>query len=62
MCMDALAIHDQAKEVGLEPEEPYVGNDLWVTSFSDPDGNRIEFESPTEVSEGTKLSGYNRSG
>lgn len=56
MCDDALAIYEMAKANGLQPDEPYVGNSLWVTSLVDPDGNRVEFESPTEVPEGTKLS------
>jgi hypothetical protein len=29
---------------------------MWNFSLSDPDGYRIEFESPTEVSEGTEYS------
>ena len=44
--------------VGREGDEPIVGNALWVTSFRDPDGYRIDFESPTEVPEGTPLSAH----
>ena len=29
---------------------------LWVTSLIDPDGYRLEFESPTDVPEGTEYS------
>jgi lactoylglutathione lyase len=29
---------------------------MWVVSLSDPDGYRLEFESPTDVPEETKLS------
>jgi hypothetical protein len=29
---------------------------MWVTPLSDPDGYKIEFESPTNVPEETKLS------
>jgi len=33
---------------------------MWVTSLSDPDGYRIEFESPTDVPEETVYSGEER--
>lgn len=55
-CKDALAIYRQAKKNGLMPQEPFVGNGLWVTSFTDPDGYRIDFDSPTNVPEETTLS------
>jgi lactoylglutathione lyase len=29
---------------------------MWVLSLSDPDGYRIEFESPTDVPEDTRFS------
>jgi len=35
---------------------PFVGNNLWVTSFTDPDGYRLDFESPTDVPEETVYS------
>ena len=35
----------------------FVGNGLWVVTFLDPDGYRIEFESPTDVPEETVYSG-----
>lgn len=55
-CRDALAIYDQAKAAGLDPKEPFVGNAMCVTSFADPDGYRLDFESLTDVPEGTRLS------
>jgi lactoylglutathione lyase len=55
-CKDALAIYRQAVEHGLQVKEPFVGNGLWVTGLSDPDGYRIEFASPTDVPEETTLS------
>jgi lactoylglutathione lyase len=55
-CKDALAIYHQAVKRGLQPAEPFVGNGLWVTALSDPDGYRIEFASPTDVPEETTLS------
>lgn len=59
MCEDALAMHRRAVALGLqssESQEPYVGNNLWVVPFVDPDGYRVEFESPTDIPEGTRLS------
>jgi lactoylglutathione lyase len=51
MCVDAIAVYHQAKARGLEPSRPFVGNSLWVTSLVDPDGYRLDFESPTDVPE-----------
>lgn len=56
MCKDALTIYDRAKARGLAPREQFVGNRLWVTSFTDPDGYRLDFESPTDAPEEIKLS------
>ena len=56
MCADAIAIYHQAKTRGLEVDRPVVGNSLWVTSLIDPDGYRLAFESPTDVSEDTVYS------
>ena len=56
MCEDALAIYDQTKARGLTPHEPFVGNRLWVTGFTDPDGYRMDFESPTATPEEITLS------
>jgi lactoylglutathione lyase len=54
MCKDALAIYHQAKERGLAVRKPFVGNALWVTGLSDPDGYPIFFQSPTDVPEETE--------
>ncbi len=51
MCADAIAVYRNAKARGLEPSRPFVGNGLWVTSLVDPDGYRLDFESPTDVPE-----------
>ncbi len=56
MCADAITIYHQAITRGLTPARPYVGNGLWVTSFVDPDGYKIDFESPTDVPEDTVYS------
>ena len=57
MCEDALAIYRDAASRGIKvARNPFVGNGLWVVSFSDPDGYRIDFESPTDVAEETEYS------
>jgi catechol 2,3-dioxygenase-like lactoylglutathione lyase family enzyme len=53
MCANALAVYHDARARGLEPARPFVGNSLWVTSFTDPDGYRLDFESPTDAPEDT---------
>ena len=56
MCADAIAVYHESKARGLNPSRPFVGNNLWVTSFTDPDGYRLDFESPTDVPEETVYS------
>jgi lactoylglutathione lyase len=55
-CRDALAIYKEVKARGIEAQRPFVGNGMWVTSVQDPDGYRLEFESPTDVPEETVFS------
>jgi len=55
-CEDALAIYHEVRSRGIEAAEPFVGNSMWVTGLSDPDGYRLFFESVTDVPEDTKLS------
>jgi lactoylglutathione lyase len=58
MCEDALAIYREAKSRRIRTSRnPFVGNGLWVVSFADPDGYKIDFESPTDVLEETEYSG-----
>src|SRR5262245_29146685 len=56
MCVDAIAIYHEATARGLAASRPFVGNNLWVTSLTDPDGYRLDFESPTDVPEDTVYS------
>jgi lactoylglutathione lyase len=56
VCRDALAIYREAKSRGVTAKTPFVGNAMWVTSFEDPDGYRIHFESYTDVPEETVFS------
>lgn len=55
-CADALKIYREMKARGIQAQTPFVGNRMWVTCVSDPDGYRLEFESPTDVPEDTVLS------
>ncbi len=56
MCEDALALYREFKSRGIQTRQrPFVGNRLWVVSIADPDGYRIDFESPTDVPEETEL-------
>jgi lactoylglutathione lyase len=55
-CEDAVAFYHDVITRGIEASEPQVGNSMWETSLSDPDGYRIHFVSPTDVPEDTKLS------
>jgi lactoylglutathione lyase len=53
ICEDALAIYRVSRSSGIEAARPFVGNGMWVTSITDPDGYRIDFESYTDVPEET---------
>ena len=56
MCEDALALYREFKARGVSiRKRPFVGNGLWVVPVTDPDGYRIDFESPTDVPEDTEL-------
>ena len=54
ICKDALAFYHEVKARGVSASKPFVGNGMWVTSLADPDGYRIDFESPTDVAEDTE--------
>ncbi len=56
MCADAITMYHDSRARELKPARPFVGNNLWVTSFTDPDGYRLDFESPTDVPEETVYS------
>lgn len=55
-CKDALALYHGFKSRGIQPKNPFVGNGMWVTVVSDPDGYKLDFESPTDVPEETEYS------
>jgi lactoylglutathione lyase len=52
-CDDAINYYREITSRGISAAEPFVGNGLWVVSVTDPDGYRLDFESPTEVAEET---------
>ena len=56
ICEDAVAIYREVTARGVRASTPFVGNGMWFTSLTDPDGFRISFESKTDVPEGTEFS------
>jgi len=54
-CADALKIYREITSRGIQAKRPFVGNAMWVTSMSDPDGYKLDFESPTDVPEESEL-------
>jgi catechol 2,3-dioxygenase-like lactoylglutathione lyase family enzyme len=51
VCDDAIALYREFISRGIPAGKPFVGNSMWVTSLSDPDGYRIDFESYTDAPE-----------
>lgn len=60
ICEDALIIYRELVAKGISASEPFVSNNMWLTSLKDPDGYSIEFESGTDVPEETKYSEWYR--
>ena len=54
-CSDAIALYREFTARGVDARRPFVGNRMWVTSVADPDGYRLEFESPTDAPEESEL-------
>jgi lactoylglutathione lyase len=54
ICEDALAIYREFTSRGIQASRPFVGNSMWVTFLSDPDGYLIMFESLTDLPEETE--------
>lgn len=59
-CEDALAIYQDVLSRGIAASDPFVGNSMWVTVMTDPDGYKLDFESYTEVPEETKFSEWKK--
>jgi lactoylglutathione lyase len=57
-CKDALTLYHEFIKKNIEIKEPFVGNNMWVVCFNDPDGYRLDFESATDVPEETSYSDW----
>lgn len=57
-CNDALIIYNELIQKQVDASEPFVSNGMWLTTVKDPDGYEINFESFTNVPEGTKLNDW----
>lgn len=55
-CQDALQIYREFQSRGIEVKRPFVGNAMWVTILTDPDGYKLDFESPTDAPEESEYS------
>jgi hypothetical protein len=53
ICEDAIAIYRELVSRGVEATKPFVGNGMWVTGCTDPNGYKLEFESLTNAPEET---------
>lgn len=56
ICTDALAYYHELVARNIPASEPFVGNRAWIFEVADPDGYRLNFESPTDVPEETRYS------
>ena len=54
ICRDALALYREFRARGVAAGRPFVGNGMWVTSLTDPDGYSLHFESHTDAPEESK--------
>jgi lactoylglutathione lyase len=57
VCRDAISLYREFISRGIAAKRPFVGNGMWVTSVVDPDGYRMDFESPTDAPEESELPG-----
>ena len=55
ICVDAIALYRELKSRGIDASRPFVGNGMWVTQVTDPDGYELYFESPTDAAEEKEL-------
>ena len=58
ICKDALVLYHEFINKGIEASIPFVGNGMWVTGMTDPDGYKLFFESNTDVPEETVYTDY----
>jgi len=57
ICRDALALYREFRARGVAAGRPFVGNGMWVTSLTDPDGYSLHFESYTDAPEESEYEG-----
>jgi lactoylglutathione lyase len=57
VCQDAIALYHEFAARGIAARRPFVGNGMWVTDVSDPDGYKLYFESKTEAPEDSQYEG-----
>lgn len=55
ICEDAIAIYRELRRRGIAARRPFVGNAMWVTELTDPDGYKLFFESVTDAPEESEL-------
>ena len=55
-CKDALTLWCEFVSRGVQATRPIVGNGLWGTELTDPDGYKLYFQSPTDAPEETVFS------
>ena len=53
-CEDAIAYYKELRSRAVDARRPFVGNRMWETHVTDPDGYRLSFESPTDAPEDTE--------
>jgi len=53
VCRDAIELYRELRNRNVDAKRPFVGNAMWVTEVSDPDGYNLLFESPTDAEEET---------
>ena len=51
ICADAIAFYRELRSRGIDAQVPFVGNAMWVTQVTDPDGYELFFESHTDAPE-----------
>jgi hypothetical protein len=51
MVDEAIALWRELESRGLPARRPFVGNGMWVTELTDPDGYHLLFESPADAPE-----------
>jgi ketosteroid isomerase-like protein len=57
VCADAIAYYKELIARGVAARRPFVGNSMWETHVTDPDGYHLYFESPTDAPEETEWKG-----